>query len=69
MSLLGATTGYKMVTYPPEEIEDVAEASEENVKRIGGTVSRGIAGAAILGPVADWRTRQKCDLRLQVQRR
>ena len=33
------------------EVEEVCVASEENVKRIGGTVGWGIAGAALLGPV------------------
>ena len=33
------------------ELETVELASEENVKRIGGTVGWGIAGGVVLGPV------------------
>ncbi len=33
------------------EIEEITVATEENVKRMGGTVGWGIAGAALLGPV------------------
>ncbi|WP_312320907.1 hypothetical protein [Acinetobacter variabilis] len=33
------------------EIEEITVATEENVKRIGGTVGWGVAGAALLGPV------------------
>ena len=33
------------------EVEELETASEENVKRIGGTVGWGVAGAALLGPV------------------
>lgn len=33
------------------ELKVVEAASEESVKRIGGTVGWGVAGAAILGPV------------------
>ncbi len=44
-------TGWKMIKYPATDVEEVAEASEENVKRLGGTVGWGIAGAALLGPV------------------
>lgn len=32
-------------------IEELEVASEENVKKLGGTVGWGIAGAALLGPV------------------
>ncbi|MFV5548133.1 MULTISPECIES: hypothetical protein [Acinetobacter] len=32
-------------------IEEISLATEENVKRIGGTVGWGIAGAALLGPL------------------
>lgn len=44
-------TGYKIEKYSAEEVDEIAEASEENVKRLGGTVGWGIAGAALLGPV------------------
>lgn len=33
------------------ELESVDIATEENVKKIGGTVGWGVAGAALLGPV------------------
>ncbi len=33
------------------ELAEVAMASEESVKRIGGTVGWGVVGAAVLGPV------------------
>ncbi len=36
---------------PASEIEELETASEENVKRIRGTVGWGVAGAALLGPV------------------
>lgn len=36
---------------PITELEAVEVASEENVKRLGGTVGWGAAGALILGPV------------------
>lgn len=34
-----------------DELAEVAEASEESVKRLGGTVGWGAAGAIVLGPV------------------
>lgn len=34
-----------------EQIQSLEPASEEAVKRVGGTVGWGIAGAALLGPV------------------
>ncbi|MBB3142834.1 hypothetical protein [Halomonas organivorans] len=37
--------------YQSTDVEELAPASEENVKRIGGTVGWGAAGAVILGPV------------------
>lgn len=37
--------------YMPNDIESVETASEEAVKRLGGTVGWGIAGAALLGPL------------------
>jgi len=33
------------------DIKSVEEASEESVKRVGGTVGWGVAGAVALGPV------------------
>lgn len=33
------------------QLEEIAPASEENVKRLGGTVGWGIVGATLLGPV------------------
>ena len=44
-------TGYKVKKYRIDDVEEVDEASEENVKRLGGTVGWGVAGAVILGPV------------------
>lgn len=43
--------GHKNITYKADQVEELSEASEENVKRIWGTVGWGAAGAAILGPV------------------
>ena len=33
------------------QVSEVALASEENVKRVGGTIGWGLAGATMLGPV------------------
>lgn len=38
-------------TVPLSDLEQVDIASEESVKRVGGTVGWGVAGAVILGPV------------------
>jgi len=38
-------------TIPVTTIETVEIATEENVKKLGGTVGWGIAGAVLLGPV------------------
>ena len=38
-------------TIPLDQLEAVEVASEESVKRIGGTVGWGIAGGLLLGPV------------------
>lgn len=46
----GFSTG-KTVVIEANDIEDLAPASEENVKRLGGTVGWGIVGATVLGPV------------------
>mgnify|MGYP001147449312 CR=1 FL=1 len=47
----GGLFGYKGKTYTPDMVEVLDVASEESVKRIGGTVGWGVAGAVILGPV------------------
>lgn len=44
-------TGWKMDNVPVSEIETLDIATEENVKKVAGTVGWGVAGAAILGPV------------------
>ena len=36
---------------PAREVEFFAQASEESVKKAGGTIGWGLAGAAIFGPV------------------
>lgn len=38
-------------TYFPNEIQSLMIATEENVKKIGGTIGWGVAGAVLLGPV------------------
>lgn len=38
------------VTYSAKDIEEIDLASEESVKKIGGTVGWGVAGAVVLGP-------------------
>lgn len=43
--------GWKKERYTASDVEEIAEASEENVKRIGGTLGWGAAGALVLGPV------------------
>ena len=40
-----------MERYPADQVESLEVASEEAVKRIGGTAGWGLAGAALLGPV------------------
>ena len=47
----GDIWGMKKVRYMKNDVEEITEASEENVKRLGGTVGWGAAGALILGPV------------------
>ena len=37
--------------FPLKDIESVEVATEESVKRVGGTVGWGVAGAALLGPL------------------
>ena len=41
----------KSHTITRSEVEEVSLATEENVKRLGGTVGWGVAGAALLGPI------------------
>lgn len=41
---------FKAETISFDDIEEIEEASEDNVKRIGGTIGWGAAGAALLGP-------------------
>lgn len=41
----------KQAIYNADEVDTLEIASEENVKRLGGTVGWGVAGAALLGPV------------------
>lgn len=43
--------GRKTHIYNRAQVEEIDEASEENVKRLAGTVGWGAAGALILGPV------------------
>lgn len=38
-------------TFTKDTVEECVLASEENVKRLSGTVGWGVAGAALLGPV------------------
>jgi hypothetical protein len=45
-----ALSGQSMELYW-KDVEEIVEASEENVKRLGGTVGWGVVGAAVLGPV------------------
>lgn len=47
---LVAGTGER-IPLTSETVEDLSVATEENVKRIGGTVGWGAAGAVLLGPV------------------
>ena len=44
-------TGFKTIKYPVSQIEELTEASEENVKRFWGTAGWGVAGGLLLGPV------------------
>ena len=39
------------VTIPASEVDEVTVATEAEVKRLGGTVGWGVAGAVVLGPV------------------
>ena len=42
---------FRKIKYSIEDVEACEVASEESVKRLGGTVGWGVAGAALLGPV------------------
>lgn len=52
-SLILKTEEHRLLgeTIPLSELAVVDIANEENVKKIGGTVGWGVAGAVILGPV------------------
>ncbi len=52
-SLVLRTEAHKWVgeSIPVTEIETIETASEESVKRLGGTVGWGLVGGALLGPV------------------
>lgn len=41
----------KTHSFTKRDVEEVSIATEENVKRLGGTVGWGVAGAALLGPI------------------
>lgn len=43
--------GRKMISYSAPDVISVEIANEESVKRAGGTVGWGVAGAVLLGPV------------------
>lgn len=46
-----ASDGFTRKTIALAELEEIDVASEENVKRVGGTIGWGAAGALVLGPV------------------
>lgn len=46
-----AWTCYKMEAIPASDLQTIELASEENVKKLGGTIGWGIAGGLLLGPV------------------
>jgi hypothetical protein len=52
-SLILKTTEHSWIgeTIPINQLETVEVASEESVKKIGGTIGWGAAGALVLGPV------------------
>lgn len=52
-SLTLMTTAHSFVgeTIPVSSLETVAIATEENVKKLGGTIGWGVAGGVLLGPV------------------
>lgn len=43
--------GVKWEKIPAAELAEIEVATEENVKRLGGTVGWGVAGAVLLGPL------------------
>lgn len=51
MNLISKNAKWLGENIPFTEIKEVDEASDENVKRIGGTVGWGAAGGVLLGPV------------------
>ena len=44
-------SGLKYVSYDVNQIEELSEAREDNVKRLAGSVGWGAAGAVLLGPI------------------
>lgn len=42
---------WSKIKYHVSDLEELEEASEESVKRVGGTVGWGAVGGALLGPV------------------
>jgi len=49
--LMKKPSGFFRETVPLDDIEAVEVASEEAVKRLGGTIGWGVAGAVLLGPL------------------
>lgn len=49
--LLNEPDKWTPTTYGANDIEELTQASEESVKRLGGTAGWGVAGAVLLGPV------------------
>jgi hypothetical protein len=47
----GPGDGFTGKTIALADLEEIDVASEENVKRVGGTIGWGAAGALVLGPV------------------
>ena len=41
----------KAHTFTKFDIKEISVATEDNVKRVGGTIGWGVAGAALLGPI------------------
>ena len=51
LRLIEATNPTRVKKFPLNELATVEIATEESVKRLGGTVGWGAAGALLLGPV------------------
>lgn len=51
LRLLRPNKLWSVEVVPTSELEEVAVATEESVKRLGGTVGWGVVGGALLGPV------------------